>query len=152
MSEGKVYRVTVLGNPGPAAVNARVTPVVRKKGKFSYATLILTATYKKWRAKAVQAMEASESTARFPSGPIHVDVAAYWPRKHDIGPAEGLPLGDVDAVVKACLDALGKGQADTPGANIIGDDAQAMSAPLTKRYDKKNPRIEITIYELPGDQ
>ena len=54
---------------------------------------------------------------------------------------------DVDAVVKACLDALGmpKLKPKKPGAGIITDDGQVVSALLSKHYDKRNPRIEIEV-------
>lgn len=155
-----VYRVTISGNPGDAAVNNRTRPVVRrgKGGGRGHASMVLTDEYRGWKERAVAVMLAAVashpergSLLDFREGPLEVSVVAYWPRRHKIGPAKGLPFGDVDAVSKACLDALGKPEPakgrkpEKPGAYVITDDSQVMYAPPTKAYDKKNPRIEIEV-------
>jgi Holliday junction resolvase RusA-like endonuclease len=132
--EPLVYRVTIPGNPGACKVNTRTTAIVVGRG----ARVVLSKGYRNWRALAVACMRLAPVRERFPDGPLVVSVAAYWPTRHNVGPAAGLPRGDVDAVGKACLDALGH-------AGIIGDDAQVMSAPMVKAYDRQAPRIEIEV-------
>jgi Holliday junction resolvase RusA-like endonuclease len=132
--EPLVYRVTIPGNPGACKVNTRTTAIVVGRG----ARVVLSKGYRNWRALAVACMRLAPVRERFPDGPLVVSVAAYWPTKHNVGPAAGLPRGDVDAVGKACLDALGH-------AGIIGDDAQVMSASMVKAYDRQAPRIEIEV-------
>lgn len=145
-----VFRVVIPGNPGAAAVNGRAKPIVRKGSK--HATVVLTDGYKDWRGLAIACMRRAAASHPTPSvlldlrvGAVEVHVSAYWPRKHGKGEAEGLPLGDVDAVVKACLDALKVSAPKKPGAGIITDDSQVTYAPLRKAYDKHNPRIEIEV-------
>jgi Holliday junction resolvase RusA-like endonuclease len=133
--EPLVYRVTIPGNPGACKVNTRTTAIVVGRG----ARVVLSKGYRNWRALAVACMRLAPVRERFPDGPLVVSVAAYWPTRHNVGPAAGLPRGDVDAVGKACLDALGH-------AGIIGDDSQVMSAPLCKAYDRQAPRIEIGVW------
>jgi Holliday junction resolvase RusA-like endonuclease len=133
-AEPLVYRVTIPGNPGACKVNTRTTAIVVGKS----ARVVLSKGYRNWRALAVACMRLAPVRERFPSGGLVVSVAAYWPTRHNVGPAAGLPRGDVDAVGKACLDALGH-------AGIIGDDAQVMSAPMVKAYDRQAPRIEIEV-------
>lgn len=151
----EVYRVTIPGNPGAAAVNARAKPIVRKGAK--HATVVLTDPYKGWRDLAILCMRRAAATHPEPGalldlldGPVEVRVAAFWPRQHQQGEAEGLPVGDVDAVVKACLDALKVSQPMKPGAGIITDDSQVSVAVLRKAYDKRNPRIEIEVRRHDG--
>jgi Holliday junction resolvase RusA-like endonuclease len=152
--EPLVYRVTIPGNPGECRVNARATPIVRKGSK--HATVVLTDGYKDWRGLAIACMRRAAATHPNPgalldlhAGAVEVRVSAYWPRKHGKGGAEGLALGDVDAVVKACLDALRISKPKKPGAGIITDDSQVSSALLRKAYDKSNPRIEIEVRRAP---
>jgi Holliday junction resolvase RusA-like endonuclease len=129
-----VYRVTIPGNPGACKVNTRTTAIVVGRS----ARVVLSKGYRNWRSLAVACMRLAPVRERFPEGPLVVNVSAFWPTKHNVGPAAGLPRGDVDAVGKACLDALGH-------AGIIGDDAQVMSAPMVKAYDRQAPRIEIEV-------
>jgi Holliday junction resolvase RusA-like endonuclease len=136
--EPLVYRVTIPGNPGACKVNTRTTAIVVGKS----ARVVLSKGYRNWRALAVACMRLAPVRERFPTGGLVVSVAAYWPTKHNVGPAAGLPRGDVDAVGKACLDAL-------EHAGIIGDDAQVMSAPMFKAYDRQAPRIEIEVRRAP---
>lgn len=147
-----VLSFTIPGDPGRCRTNARATPIVREGSKRP--TMILSADYKAWRELAILLMR--REAAKHPDqarvallrvGPVVVSIAAYWDRKHDNGAAEGLAFADVDAVVKACLDALGmpKLKPKKPGAGIITDDGQVVSALLSKHYDKRNPRIEIEV-------
>jgi hypothetical protein len=162
-----VYRVTIPGNPGACKVNTRATPIVRKGSK--HATMILGRSYKSWRALAIACMKRASAdhpqSGALPdlrSGPVYIEVNAYWPRQHQQGAAEGLALGDVDAGVKACLDALRKpepakppkpgkkrGTPAKPGAWVITDDAQAKRAVLEKHVDADDPRIEIEVRRAP---
>jgi Holliday junction resolvase RusA-like endonuclease len=162
-AEPLVYRVTIPGNPGPAAVNARSTPC-DVGGRFS---VQLSKLYRQWRALAIACMQRAAapygaSLLELRHGPLAVEVRAYWPRQHQKGPAEGQALGDVDAVIKACLDAMRKpepakppkpgkkrGTPARPGAWIFTDDSQADDARLRKFVDADNPRIEIEVRRAP---
>jgi hypothetical protein len=162
-----VYRVTIPGNPGACKVNTRATPIVRKGSK--HATMILGRSYKSWRAFAIACMKRAAADHLQPGalldlrrGAVYIEVRAYWPRQHQQGEAEGLALGDVDAGIKACLDALRKpepakppkpgkkrGTPAKPGAWVITDDAQAKRAVLEKHVDADDPRIEIEVRRAP---
>jgi Holliday junction resolvase RusA-like endonuclease len=136
--EPLVYRVTIPGNPGACRVNGWTRAVVVRGAP----RVVLSKGYRSWRTLAVACMRLAPVRERFPTGGLVVSVSAYWPTKHNVGPAAGLPRGDVDAVGKACLDALGH-------AGIIGDDAKVMSAPMAKAYDRQAPRIEIEVRRAP---
>jgi hypothetical protein len=165
--EPLVYRVTIPGNPGACKVNTRATPIVRKGSK--HATMILGRSYKSWRALAIACMKRAAAdhpqSGALPDlrrGAVCIEVRAYWPRQHQQGEAVGLALGDVDAGIKACLDALRKpepakppkpgkkrGTPAKPGAWVITDDAQAKRAVLEKHVDADDPRIEIEVRRAP---
>jgi Holliday junction resolvase RusA-like endonuclease len=125
----------VPGNPGDAAINGWKTPIVR--GKSRRATMVLSAAYRGWRARAVEAILATPDRPELDE-PVHVRVDAYWPRLHRSGQAAGLPLGDVDAVIKASLDAL-------EHAGVIATDALVESVEAWRHHDKGAPRVEITV-------
>ena len=145
-----VLSFTIPGDPGRCRTNARATPIVREGAKRP--TMILSADYKAWRELAILLMrrEAAKHpdqawVASLREGPVSVYIVTYWPRKHAKGPALGLAFGDVDSVVKACLDAMREPEPRRPGAFIISDDSQVGKADLLKRVDVRNPRIEIEI-------
>jgi Holliday junction resolvase RusA-like endonuclease len=71
-------------------------------------------------------------------GPVRACVTSYWPRMHRKGPADGQPVGDVDAVLKCTLDALQL-------ANVVQDDAQIDVLVARKRYGGDEQRIEVTL-------
>ena len=132
-----VYRVVIPGSPGAAKVNTRTTPIVRGK----HARVILSEPYRAWRDVAVGLMREAVPAGRslpWADGMLEVKVLAFWPKSHRTGPAAGAPLGDVDAVAKACMDALGH-------AGILDDDAQVMRLICVKSHDKAAPRIEIRL-------
>jgi Holliday junction resolvase RusA-like endonuclease len=144
------YRVIIPGNPGACRVNARAKPIVRKGSK--HATIILTDGYKSWRSLAIACMRraAAGPLLDLRAGPVEVRVTAYWPSKHAKGEAVGLAFGDVDAVAKACLDALKVSTPKKPGAGVITDDSQVVALTCTKAHDKRNPRIEIEVRRANG--
>lgn len=74
-------------------------------------------------------------------GPVEVQVATYWPRRHRQGPANGLALGDVDASLKGILDAL-------EGADVLGDDAQVVRLLAAKELASGLPGILVRVYSL----
>lgn len=142
----EVYRVIIPGSPGPAKVNTRTTALA---GKGKAARVVLSSDYRQWRGLAVALMRDAAvrfgwpATKSIRTGSLAVTVDAFWPRKHAKGEAEGLALGDVDAVAKACLDAL-------EHAGVIGDDAQVVELVCRKAHDKSNPRIEIEVRRHDG--
>jgi Holliday junction resolvase RusA-like endonuclease len=151
--ESLVYLVTIPGNPGACRVNARAKPIVREGSK--HATIILTDGYKGWRSLAIACMRRAVASCPGPlldlrAGPVEVRVTAYWPSKHAKGEAVGLAFGDVDAVAKACLDALKVSTPKKPGAGVITDDSQVVALTCTKAHDKRNPRIEIEVRRANG--
>ncbi len=136
MSDTDVYRATVLGPPGPARINTRMIPVVRgrtAKGKSS-ARMILSSEYRSWQAAAIGSMPATMSF----SGPVDVCVRAFWPTGNKVGPGTGTARGDVDAIIKAVLDALAH-------AKVIADDSQVVMVVATKAVDRKRPRVEVSV-------
>lgn len=131
-----IYRATVLGSPGPARINTRMIPVVRGRtatGKPS-ARMILSDEYRSWQSSAARAMVASTTFV----GDVDVSIRAFWPSKNKIGPGAGTARGDVDAIIKAVLDALAHAQ-------IIEDDSQVVMVVATKAVDKARPRVEISV-------
>lgn len=77
------------------------------------------------------ALEARTQGARPLAGPLCVSVTAYRPRR----------AGDLDNVLKASLDAL-KGIA-------WEDDSQIVELQALRLDDRANPRLVVTVEELP---
>ena len=109
-------------------------------------------TYKSSEAKrfAARASEALKiARVRDPHAWLNVDslpqmrieVTAYWPRRRHLPDAGELALGDVDAPLKAVLDAM-------EAAGLYDDDCRAVELLARKRYDKENPRIEVSVFRL----
>lgn len=128
------FSVTIEGNPGAASANKRLRPVMRK-GKPAQVT---RSRAKTWTGGAVLAMRAKARGGSFAPGPLVATITAYWPRLRRVGPAKDLALGDVDAVVKDCLDALEK-------SGVVGDDGQVTTVVLRKCYGPTRPRVEIEV-------
>lgn len=125
--------VVVHGPPGPAKVNTRAAPTIRR-GRPSMRP---ENAYERWRAKAIAAVRAAIPLPAEPlAGPLQAEIRAYWPRTHRQGPAEGLAVGDVDAVIKAVLDAI-------QHSGAVADDAQFVLVEARKFSDSKFPRIEF---------
>lgn len=132
------FHCTILGNPGDASVNKWKDPVVRRgKNGRVHAGATEGKRYRAWKERASIKFRRVRGNG-FGDGPLQVAIVAYWPRKHRKGPAEELPLGDVDAVAKAVLDAL-------EDAGVIANDAQVVRLGLAKAYSKKSPRIEVKV-------
>lgn len=70
-------------------------------------------------------------------GPVLVHVRTYFPRVHRKGAAEGEAFGDVDACIKAALDAL--------NGSVLEDDSQVVTVIASKHHDAKRPRIEVEV-------
>ena len=134
---------TVEGDTGHAAVNRWKTPIVTKVKGRCQVRMTLGANYRKWRTRAARVFRVAAAGRMFEPGALIVHVDAYWPTMHRTGYAAGLPRGDVDAVVKATLDALTHG-------GVIADDAVVVRAPLAKHYDKDHPRIVIEVARWSG--
>lgn len=120
----------VPGNPGDGRINGWKVPIARGRS-------ILSAPYRRWRARAVVAILATPGRPELDE-PVRVRVDTYWPRLHRSGPAAGLPLGDADACIKASLDAI-------EHAGVIATDALVESVEAWRHHDKGEPRVEITV-------
>ena len=132
----ELLRAVIPGDPGPAKVNTRSTPIRRGKG----ATVVLSAPYRGWRDLAVLELRAAtRGRLDLPhAGLVRVELLTAWPRKHARGPLAGVALGDVDACCKAALDVLAH-------AGVLQDDAQVIELVARKVHDHANPRIEIVV-------
>jgi Holliday junction resolvase RusA-like endonuclease len=110
-----------------------------KKGK---ARVVLSAGYRQWREYANglmrRAMPSMLTASPWRDGPLAVTVSAYWLTCNRTGAAADIARGDVDAVAKACLDAL-------EHAGVLTDDAQVVSLTCAKAHDRRDPRIEIEV-------
>jgi Holliday junction resolvase RusA-like endonuclease len=132
----ELLRAVIPGDPGPAKVNTRSTPIRRATG----ATAILSAPYRRWRDIAVLELRAAtRGRLDLPhAGLVRVELLTAWPRKHASGPLKGVAFGDVDATGKAALDAL-------EVAGVLYSDAQVIELIARKVWDRANPRIEIVV-------
>ena len=118
------------GNPFSVAINRRT---IAARGR-----LILSTEYRTNISRMVPTLKRQRVAKGSVEGHVHVRGRVFWKRMHRQGPAAGLAFGDVDAVVKASLDALEK-------AGVILSDAQAVATSFTKHYDKERPRIELEV-------
>jgi Holliday junction resolvase RusA-like endonuclease len=143
VSSAKTFRVVIPGNPGAAKVNTRTTSIVvpSKTARSGRARVVLSKGYRDWRTLATGLMRRALPSMVAPpwrEGPLAVTVSAYWPTCNRTGAAADIARGDVDAVAKACLDAL-------EHAGVLTDDAQVVSLTCAKAYDRRDPRIEIEV-------
>lgn len=157
------FHAVIEGNPGDASVNGWKVPVTRvaRGGGRSETTMIEGTDYRRWKRRAAKVFRKLAAGRSFAAGPLHVAVVSYWDRKHRQGPADGLPMGDADAVVKAVLDALEaapdtskmkprrRAEVEAEHAGVFGDDAQVVKVAAVKGYDKKRPRIEVKVVRAP---
>lgn len=128
------------GNPFDVAANRRLVAV--RQGNF--AKQVQRSSYKKAAASMVQAFEVAWGGREPIDGPVVLQVVTYWPRKHAIGPAIGLAMGDADAVTKSVQDAL-------EAAGVLHDDAQVVTTVATKaRGTKESARIEVRVSTVEG--
>ena len=126
---------TVWGPPGLGKINGRYT--------LSRGRLIKSLDYRTWCGRARAAIKKAAED-RYLVGPVHVEIAVYWPTQHRTGAAAGLALGDVDALAKAALDSL-------QAAGVIEDDAQVTRCLLTKHLadNTTQARVSIVAQEAP---
>jgi hypothetical protein len=134
-------RFTIEGNPGDGAVNVS-TFNVPGRGRVSSA-----------RAKAFRARALAAGSLAFRTGqPLSaaalrsaktfgVGIAAYWSRQSHVHGVD-VPLGDIDAPIKAVLDALEVIGLYGPG----GKDVLVLELRPSKHYDKERPRIEVEVW------
>lgn len=137
---------TIPGNPGEARINhARRAGVTRSGKPYSFKTDAASS----WAIMAA----ACARRAWIPlgldriTGAVAVTLHVYWPRVRRKHPLAGLPMGDIDACIKATLDVLG-----AKAAGIIIDDAQVTLLAVRNGYDRNLPRIEVRVVErLPAE-
>lgn len=133
-------RLVIPGDPSGARINNARRATIVVEGERARPGTRPTPKAKAWGKIAAlelrsQWRQASRSAL---AGPVGLEVVTYWPRLRRTGAAAGLPLGDVDATVKAVLDALQR-------AGVLADDAQVNRLVLANEYDRERPRIEIRI-------
>lgn len=135
-----IWSVTISGNPGDASANASKRSIIRGGRAVS----LKSRRARLFEARAAEAIAIAK--LRNPDGAaavramteLAVRVDAYWPRQRHLDGCESLPLGDVDAPVKACLDVL-------ESAGIIDDDVRVVELSASKRLDREFPRLTITV-------
>lgn len=79
-------------------------------------------------------------------GSLGVEVHVYWGRQRHLDFITG--DGDVDALDKAVLDAMGG--SEKASCELLDDDDRVTRFIAEKYYDKKNPRVEIGIWRRDG--
>jgi Holliday junction resolvase RusA-like endonuclease len=121
------------GDPGRVKANSRMAAVTTRKGPR-----LVRRRDSRSAQDEVSIVLRSQHQGQPLEGPVAIELAVFWPRKHRQGPAKGLALGDVDAPAKAVLDAL-------ESAGILADDAQVDHLAITKAVDRDDPRIEIRL-------
>lgn len=117
--------ISIVIDPGSLRTNSRH---IIARGE-----LRLTATYRQaLEHAALQVRQACILQSwRTTRNPVRVEMTTYWSRAN----------ADVDACVKATLDALQKG-------GVVADDKQVQSVIAHKAVDPKRPRIVVEIWEL----
>jgi Holliday junction resolvase RusA-like endonuclease len=140
--EGDVMPTITIILPGPedAAINKARRCGCRGRTPYSYPT----DEHERWRDAAKQAVAKAVELAGWepPTGPVSIDVMAYWRRKIAKGPMSGAGIGDFDAPIKAVSDALQHGGA-------ILDDKQITDGIIAKRRTDGESWISVTITVLP---
>ena len=128
----------ILPGPSGAAINKARRCGCRGRTPYSYPS----AEHVVWRAMADAAVESAVGVVGWsmPDGPVTVTITSWWPRVHRTGPAAGMPIGDVDAPVKAVLDALARGGA-------LKDDSQVAIVVASKMiaFPGEAARIDVTV-------
>ena len=127
-----LFAVVIEGNPGDAAANG-----ARRIGRGGgYKSARLKSFERRARVAIIEVMS---QAAMLPAPAYRVHVHAYWPRRRHLDGTEALALGDVDAPLKATLDALER-------AGVFDDDARVVELRARKSWDKARPRIEVEVY------
>lgn len=70
-------------------------------------------------------------------GPVRLTVWMWWPREQQVEHAVGIPLGDIDAPLKAIQDGLADG-------GVYQDDGQ-ITALVVRKEHSRQPRIRVRI-------
>ncbi len=78
----------------------------------------------------------------FHEGALVVEVHVYWGRQRHLDFVTG--DGDVDALDKAVLDAMGG--SEKASCELLDDDHRVTRFIAEKHYDKDRPRVEIGIW------
>lgn len=112
------YNTTMITLGLPPSINA----MYRHKGNVVYKT----AEAKAWIKESLPKF----SRVRKFKPPYEIDLYFYYNRDFD-----------VDNRIKACLDLLQE-------AEVIDNDKNVLSISAHKYEDKKNPRMEVFIYEV----
>lgn len=133
---------TIPGNPGDGAVNAvwRSVIVPSRAGKPPSVRVLKSSRGKRFTERAVSSILASSGTSR-PTAEVSVVIRAYWGRRRHLDGADRLAIGDVDAPVKATLDAL-------EASHWLDDDVRVRSLRAEKYYDPASPRIEVEVWSV----
>ncbi|HUV47467.1 MAG TPA: RusA family crossover junction endodeoxyribonuclease [Actinomycetes bacterium] len=143
-------RVFIPGNPGDGAINGAYLSTRRmskKKGKM-VPVRVKTDRGQSFSARAKAAIlhamaeDPVAAAAAGDAGTLAVTMVVSWPRQRHLSGAHDLAMGDVDAPVKATLDALEK-------SGLVDDDARVVSLSVRKMINRLSPGIELTIEPAP---
>lgn len=124
-------------DPGKLAVNRAWRAYRRRDGSLGVRK---SQAYKGARAKLAEAVHLRMMRQGMEplEGPLVLDVKVHWKREHQEGPAQGLPMGDVDAPLKGILDAL-------EDAGAYAEDAQVVSVCVSKAHSKSRPGVFLVL-------
>lgn len=129
----KKWNLIIPVSPGTGRQNARYAGGMR-----------LSKGYKGFLGSVKAAVIASGIPLPLPITCVGVSVTAYWPRQHRQPPLVGIPFGDIDAPLKGLLDGLEK-------AGVYTDDSCIVALTVHKQYDAKQPRLEVELWEIDGE-
>lgn len=115
--------------------------------RFGGACRITPAKTRRWRDGVYMVFDGEPIT----SGAVVVTIRVFEDRLLHLDVV--LPQGDIDSTLSAVLDALQpKDRKKRLPPFVLDDDARIIDLHVYKRYDKKNPRIEIIIEGANSDQ
>jgi Holliday junction resolvase RusA-like endonuclease len=77
------------------------------------------------------------------SGVWEIEIRAFWSRERHLEDLS-FGIGDLDAPISAVLDGL-------QAIGAIDNDVRFDDGTLRRRHDKRRPRVEITLRELPPE-
>lgn len=128
---------TITGSPRTKKNSGQMVPAVSKTGK-PFVRIVPSEAYRAWHKQAKPQLDLFKIQMRAAAFDTPVNVAATFYRDASIGDAVGYYQGLADALQEA--------QILTNDKWIVQWDGSRLAV------DRKNPRIEVTITPLAGEQ
>lgn len=141
MSAGILATIEV--EPGHLAINQAHRPAVRLQSGKPVPYRRPTTEYKRAYKEAVRQLRLVD--AKKLTGPVQLVLSVHWPRqygKKSPDHMKGLPLGDVDAPIKAVQDALAE-------AGLLEDDGQIVELHVRKFHVDAGHRPRLIAWLKP---